>query len=182
MLYVIAIIILTFIVIEVRIYLFGKLHDEKQCDYMIVLGAGLHGDQISSALKRRLDQAILYVQQNPNVTIIVSGGQGNNETISEGEAMKRYLLMKEVKEDNIIVERQSTSTYTNFVYTKQLIDNAIKEIMVTTCDFHMYRACRIARKVGFIPFRNPAQSTKISCVKYYIREYFCVIKNWLMNT
>ncbi|MDD3049089.1 MAG: YdcF family protein [Bacilli bacterium] len=182
MLYMLGIIMLIFMAIEFHLYRFGKLRDEKQCAYMIVLGAGLHGNQISSALKRRLDQAILYIQKYPTVIIIVSGGQGNNESISEGEAMKRYLLTKKIKENNIIVEGKSTSTYTNFVYSKQLISKDIKEVMVTTCDFHMYRACRIARKIGFIPFRNPAKSTKINCIKYYIRECFCVIKNWLLNT
>lgn len=182
MLYVICILLILFTIIEIYLYEYGKTSDDEKCDFMIVLGAGLYGDRISSALKRRLDQALLYAQKYPDIDIVVSGGQGHNETVSEASAMKKYLVSKGLEESRILLEDKSTSTYTNFLYTKQLLDNQMKKVMITTCDFHMYRSCRIARQIGFIPYRNPAKSTKINCVKYYIRECFCVIKNWILKT
>lgn len=182
MLYVICIFLILFISIEIYLYKYGKTSDDEKCDFMIVLGAGLYGDRISSALKRRLDQSLVYAQQYPNMDIVVSGGQGHNETVSEAYAMKGYLVSKGLKESRILLEDKSTSTYTNFLYTKRLLNPNMKKVMITTCDFHMYRSCRIAKQIGFIPYRNPAKSTKINCIKYYIRECFCVIKNWLFKT
>lgn len=167
----------------IHLYRFGKLTDDEKCDFIIVLGAGLYGDRISSSLKRRLDQALVYANKYPELKIIVSGGQGHNESVSEAYAMKKYLISMGVMESRIMLEDRSTSTYTNFLYTKQLLNHhKMKKVMITTCDFHMYRSCRIAKQMGFIPYRNPAKSNKLSCVKYYLRECFCVIKNWILKT
>ena len=61
-------------------------------DYIIVLGAGLKGDTPSLALERRLEKAAEYMNKNGNAIAIVSGGQGQGETISEAQAMENYLL------------------------------------------------------------------------------------------
>lgn len=174
--------IIIFISIELLLYMYGKYKDDIQCDVMIVLGAGLHGATISSALKRRLDTALHYVHKFPQTRIIVSGGQGKDESVSEAYAMQQYLMNHGIDETQIILEDTSTSTYTNFLNSKQVLGNQIQEIIVCTCDFHMYRACRIARNMGFTPYRLPAKSTKVNCIKYYIREFFCVIKNYVTNT
>lgn len=174
--------IIIFISVELLLYFYGKHRDDVKCDVMIVLGAGLYGDVISSALQRRLDSALMYIQKYPHTLIVVSGGQGKDETISEALAMKRYLLAHGIDDNQIIMEDTSVSTYTNFVYSKQILPTNTQKIMVCTCDFHMYRSCRIASHLGFIPYRYPAKSTKINCIKYYVREFFCVIKNYLTNT
>lgn len=159
---------------------YGKKQEEKECDYMIILGAGLHGDRISSALKRRLDQGIPLLLHAPQMKVIVSGGMGKHETVSEAEAMMHYLCEHGIDAKRIIKEDASVSTYTNFLYTKKLLGSSC-EIIVTTCDFHMYRSCRIAKRLGFIPYRNPAKSKGAKSIKYYVREVFCVIKNWFLN-
>ncbi|NBK97164.1 MAG: YdcF family protein, partial [Erysipelotrichia bacterium] len=102
--------------LEGFIYFYGRKRDDVACDVMIVLGAGLYGDQISSALKRRLKQALYYAQRYPEVQIVVSGGQGANETMSEAMAMKMYLIKQGIASTRIIMEDRSTSTYTNFLY------------------------------------------------------------------
>lgn len=182
MLYILVILLILFLLLSIYLYHYGKSEDKEQCDYLIILGAGLYGDKVSSSLKRRLDKALDYVSAYPQCKIIVSGGQGWNESVSEAYAMKQYLISKGIEKKRVIMEDRSTSTYTNFLYTKQLLKLQHVKIMITTCDFHMYRSCHIAKQFGFIPYRNPAKSTQWKCIKYYIRECFCVIKNWLLNT
>ena len=86
-------------------------HTEKII--IIVLGAGLKGDTPSLALERRLEKAAEYMNKNGNAIAIVSGGQGKGETISEAQAMENYLLNHGIREDRIIKEDNSTSTYEN---------------------------------------------------------------------
>ena len=59
-------------------------------DAVIVLGAAVHGKTPSLTLKRRLETAVKYYNQNPEVIIVVSGGKGPQEDITEAEAMKQY--------------------------------------------------------------------------------------------
>ena len=68
----------------------------KDCDYIIVLGSRLNGNTPSQLLKYRLDAAFTYHQSFPKAMIIVSGGKGNGEYISEANAMKEYLIKKEL--------------------------------------------------------------------------------------
>ena len=64
---------------------------EKKADYVIVLGAQIKGERITKSLKNRLDAAYEYYKDNKDITIIVSGGQGDGEDTSEAFAMKKYL-------------------------------------------------------------------------------------------
>ena len=90
-------------------------------DAVIVLGAAVHGKTPSLTLKKRLDKAVEYHAQNPNAVIVVSGGQGAQEDISEAEAMKIYLIENGVKSDKIIKEENATSTYENFKFSKEIL-------------------------------------------------------------
>ena len=71
-------------------------------DTMIVLGAKVNGTEVSNTLKLRLDKAIEYYNKHKSVNIIVSGGQGNDENITEALAMKNYLVSNGVYINNII--------------------------------------------------------------------------------
>ena len=91
-------------------------------DAIIVLGAAVRGEEISGALQKRLDVAIEYYQKNPDVVIVVTGGQGPQEDITEALAMERYLLANGIPKEKIIKEEKATSTYENFKFSKVLLN------------------------------------------------------------
>lgn len=125
----------------------------KKYDVIIVLGAGLiNGTRPCRTLVNRLNRAIeIYNIDNNKPYIIVSGGKGSDEKISEAEAMKNYLIEKGIEENKIILEEQSTNTYENFKYSKEKLkdieDNDMKIAFVSS-DFHIYRASLYAKQVG----------------------------------
>ena len=57
---------------------------------VIVLGAGIRGDKVTYPLKVRLDKAIEYHKKNPEALIVLSGGQGFQETVTEAYAMEHF--------------------------------------------------------------------------------------------
>ena len=63
---------------------------DKDCerDYLIVLGAAVHGDVPSLALTHRLEGALEYMEKYPDSTAIVSGGKGDGENITEAQCMR----------------------------------------------------------------------------------------------
>mgnify|MGYP006315732307 CR=1 FL=1 len=77
-------------------------------DAVIVLGAAVHGKTPSLTLKRRLETAVKYYNQNPEVIIVVSGGKGPQEDITEAEAMKQYLIKKGVAQDTRSKKRDAS--------------------------------------------------------------------------
>ena len=60
---------------------------QDNCDYIIVLGCQIRGDHITRSLKNRLNVAVDYATDNPDTTIIVSGGKGKGENTTEAYAV-----------------------------------------------------------------------------------------------
>jgi uncharacterized SAM-binding protein YcdF (DUF218 family) len=148
-------------------------------DAVIVLGAGIKGENITSPLKYRLDKAVEYAEINPGAVIVVSGGQGPQENITEALAMERYLLQKGIK--NILKEEKSTTTFENFKYSKELLDsyfNGEYKAAFITNNFHIYRANYIARTAGIECTHLRAGLSGYSIPANFIRESFAVLFAW----
>ena len=142
-------------------------------DTMIVLGAKVNGTEISNTLKLRLDKAIEYYNKHKSVNIIVSGGQGNDENITEALAMKNYLISNGVNSNNIIEENKATTTLENIIYSKKILDNMNNKgkVLIVTSDYHLFRGRLIAGILG-IENEGLCSTSSISGRLYYmIREY-----------
>lgn len=137
----------------VFVFCYGR-HENLTYDEhaVIVLGCGLRGDQPSTSLMRRLDRAIAYHKEHPDALLVVSGGKGTDEVISEAAAMERYLLDHGVEADAIVKEDASTSTAENFQFSKALLDKRFASpyrVAFISNDYHIYRAEQMAKEVGF---------------------------------
>lgn len=113
-------------------------------DYIIVLGSGLIGDKVPPLLAQRLDKGLFYYNKfDKQPTIIVSGGQGSDEAISEAQAMSHYLLDEGLSSDKLLLENQSTTTLENLTFSRNLIENTpdtTPRFLVVTNSFHSLRA------------------------------------------
>lgn len=130
---------------------FGRTTSKRKYDLIMVLGAGIFTEQVTPMLADRLNQALaVFNKQDSTCKILVSGGQGLDEPISEALAMQRYLIAHGVPESSIIMESQSTSTYENFSFSKKVItsqfDKSTKMLCITS-QFHILRALRFAQQV-----------------------------------
>ncbi len=118
-------------------------------DFLIVLGAQWKADGPSDVLRRRLDRAAEYLYDNPDTLVIVSGGQGDNEPISEAAGMKQYLTDAGIGEERILTETLSQSTRENLEFSGRLLDRENDRVVIVTNNFHVFRALRLAQKLGY---------------------------------
>jgi len=125
---------------------------KRDFDYVIIHGAGLlHGDQLTKLLRDRVDKAIQVYRKDPTPPkLIPSGGRGGDETISEAEAMRRYLLKQGIPPEDILMEDASTTTLENLRFSKQILDGqeGRKYTALVTSNYHVYRALRYCRRIG----------------------------------
>lgn len=153
-----------------------------QEDVVLVLGCGVRKDQPGPALKSRLDKTVDYFEKNPDVTIIVSGGQGAEEQISEALAMERYLVAHGIPAERIIKEDQSTSTYENFQFCKTVLESFAAEggsIAFITNEFHIYRSQYVARLFGFESITHcHSDSPWYTVIPHGLRECLAIVKYW----
>ncbi|MBA1353964.1 YdcF family protein [Staphylococcus cohnii] len=141
----------TFICYALCASAFSNVTYKQDFDVILVLGAGIFTEQVTPMLAKRLDKAITLYHLHPGAHIIVSGGQGPDEPISEALAMYRYLVQRNINPSAIILEDQSTSTYENLKYTKVLIQQLFKyepNIICVTSQFHIMRALRFGQKLN----------------------------------
>ena len=148
-------------------------------DYMIVLGAQWKPQGPSYVLQKRLDTAIDYLQENPDTQVIVSGGQGSNEPISEAQGMCEYLIKAGISEERIIIEDKSTNTYENLLFSGELLDKANSSIVLVTSNFHVFRVEQIAKRQGYMHAEGLAAPSHPAMVpNNMMREFFGVMKDW----
>ncbi len=171
-----------FFLVEGIIISNARKKPDSGADYVIVLGAQVRGTVLSRALKSRLDTAYNYLLANDNTKVIVSGGQGDGEDISEAEAMSLYLISKGIQKDRIIKEDQSTNTFENIKFSREYIAEEKDHIVIVTNGFHVFRAISIAKKQGFASAQGlGAPNDDMLIVHYYIREFFAVIKDMVIG-
>lgn len=179
------------VLLVVQILMFGKipLTAEPGLDYVIVLGAGIHKDDISNTLRLRLEKAAEYARENPETVLVLSGGQGKNEPGTEAAAMQDYLIKLGVPEKQLRLEERSASTTENIAYSKILLEQEQKQnqsrplrIGLLTSNFHLYRAEMIARKQGFGRiYKIAAESDRVLFIHYCLRDCAAILKDRLVG-
>lgn len=124
------------------------LFKKRKLDYIIVLGAGIKGEQVPPLLASRIDQGIEILKKNPKALVIMSGGQGKGEDIPEGEAMARYAINKGIDESKIIIEDKSTNTKENLLFSSKLMIKESPRVGLVTTSYHVFRALILAKDLG----------------------------------
>lgn len=174
--------ILLFTLAEGIFIYYGSKEPHPGADYVIVLGAQVRGTTVSRALKNRLDTAYDYLAENKSASVIVSGGQGAGEDITEARAMYDYLIVKGIAAERIIMEEKSVNTYENLLFSNALMKQKYQNIVIVTNRFHVFRAVSIARKLGMTRvYGLGAPSDDRLALNYYVREFFAVLKDKLVG-
>lgn len=195
-------------VLCVLVFLGAATPGKANLDYVIVLGARVKENTVSNSLKKRLDRAILYAEENPDTTLVLSGGKGQGESASEAQVMYDYLVYNGVSPRQLLMEDQSVSTVENIAYSKVVIEqHRMKgkkavvpipqktgsvpyamapdkplEIGVLTSNFHIYRARLTAEKWGIDNvYGISADSDPVLFIHLCVRECASIVKDRLMG-
>lgn len=156
----------------------------KNLDYLLVLGAQVKGNRPSQSLQYRIDEACAYLKENPGTKAVLSGGQGQDEEISEAECMYRALREAGIEETRLLLEDKSTNTNENILFSAALLEKETKnqkgglKAGIVTNSFHVFRGTAIARKkTDWEIYGISAKSNPFLQVNYLTREFFGVLKD-----
>lgn len=158
----------------------GSFADESDAPVsaVIVLGAGVNCETPSLTLRTRIDAAAAYLEEHPDVPVVLSGGQGPGEAITEAECMRRALVRRGVDESRLYPEERSTSTQENLRYSRAILEelgvDPAQRVAIVTSDFHLCRARLMwGGDTAAVPAHLPS-ALYFQCltVNYFIREAF----------
>ena len=149
------------------------------CDYVVVLGAGVNGTRPSLSLQERIDAAYDYLVAYPNAVCIVSGGQGNGENITEAQCMYNELTAMGIETDRIWLEQRATNTRDNIRFSLDIIEEETgtrpDRIGLVSSEYHLYRAGLFARSENVIASGIPAKTSWVTLrINYFLREIVAV--------
>lgn len=177
--------LISFIGIESMLIYNSFERNNKKADFVVVLGAAVRGKTMTLALCQRMEKGLEYLNEHPNIKVVVSGGKGPGEDIPEAQAMKEFLLKHGIDEKRIIVEDKSKNTVQNLKNTKNILERSYGKqnfkIALVTSNFHVFRAKMLGERIGFKVFGVPAPIHKGIILNSYVREYFAVIKSFVFD-
>jgi uncharacterized SAM-binding protein YcdF (DUF218 family) len=140
---------IAFVITEADIIYSGRLLNPQKSDCIIVLGCSVYGVTPSPFLKARLNEGLRLYKQGYGKYIIVSGGRGPGEEITEARCMKDYLIARGIDEEAVILEDRSVNTLQNIRYAKGLMElHDLRSAVVVSNSFHLLRVSRIADSEG----------------------------------
>lgn len=148
---------------------------KEQVQYMVVLGAKVNKDGPSVSLWDRICGAYEYMEANPDVIAIVSGGQGTDEPITEAECMYRELVNLGIDPKRIWIEDDATSTWENLNFSLDLIEEKTGQrpakLGVLSSEYHLFRASLFARACNVEFVGIPARTSRTSqMINHFMRE------------
>lgn len=164
-------------------YLAARQKPDYDKDYIIILGCSIDKrGGLLPLLKGRVNRAIRFAWEQEIATgkplkYVPSGGQGENEIMSEGSAMELYLKTRGAEDYEVFPEKKSVNTDENFRLSKQIIDELHPDakIAFATTNYHMLRSGILARKAG-IDAQGIAGDTKwYFWPNGFIREFFGIL-------
>jgi len=168
-----------FLAVEAMVFSAGRKAPAADGEYVIILGAQVRGEVPTLVLNARIKAAAEYLKEHPNAVAVASGGKGSGETISEAEAIRRGLVRLGISEERILLEDMSTSTAENLRFSGEMIQRN-KSVVVVTNDFHVFRAVKLAKKLGYTDVSGLGATDFFAVtIQYYVREFFASTKETL---
>lgn len=154
----------------------GRKRTARPSDCIIVLGARVWpSGRMSNSLRYRCESALEAWKSGIAENIIVTGGQGSDEPMTEASAMRAYFIENGVPEENVFAEETSTNTIENFRNAKKIMDErGWTTAAVSTNDYHVQRSLWIAKDAGIeacgIAARSPDKPSSKAVAR--LRETF----------
>lgn len=154
---------------------------------MLILGCQVKPWGPSILLQDRLDEALDYLKEHPDMTVVVSGGQGADEPSTEARAMADYLMEQGISEQTILLEERSHNTLQNFQYSMELLEeqgyDPEEGVLVVSNGFHLTRARMLAGRTGYGEVSTLAApaSHLPSRLKMYVREPLALVKSFIFD-
>ncbi|MDP3015159.1 MAG: YdcF family protein [bacterium] len=165
----------------VKIYNQINIDEAQKAEAVVVLGASQWNNQPSPVLKTRLDYALSLYNQGLSSKIILTGGVGKGEIISESQVGKDYLIEKGVDSQNIFIEEKGHTSWQSLNQVAQILkEQNLNSIILVSDGFHMMRLNKMAKDLGIQAYgsrviESPISKSKITEFKYIVREAWVYI-------
>lgn len=180
--------VLAFGILEGIIFFGARTHVTGEPAVMVVFGCKVNRDGPGRMLKDRLDTVLDYLEDHPNVDVVLSGGKGDDEHVSEARGMYDYLVANGADGEKLWMEGNSRNTWQNVNYTLALMEEKDLEddggVLLVSSGFHLTRIRMLWDRAGGT--RNvstlAAPTTSLyTTVHMFFREPLALVKSFVLD-
>jgi uncharacterized SAM-binding protein YcdF (DUF218 family) len=170
------------ITIPILVYLFsfaavalaGRLDQRRPVDAIVVLGAAQYNGKPSPVLRARLDQALILYREGLAPTVVVTGGIGEGDRVSEATVGRQYLVGHDVPDSAVVVRPEGRSTQASIKSVGQWAgEHGVHRVLLVSDPFHMLRLRLEARRTTLQAFTSPTRTSPISANWRSELFFFC---------
>ena len=175
-----------FCTLEIVIAANSRTELNGEPEIMVIFGCQVKPWGPSILLQDRLDTALDYLEEHPDMTVVVTGGKGDDEHVSEAQCMYDYLTEHGVNGNQIIMEDTSRNTSQNVRHTKAMLnamgyDILEEEYLLVSNGFHLARIKLLWGDYGTVSTLAAPSTHFPSRVKMFFREPLALVKSFLFD-
>jgi uncharacterized SAM-binding protein YcdF (DUF218 family) len=165
----------------------SQYDQRRPADAIVVLGAAQYNGRPSPVLRARLDHAIGLYREGYAPLIVVTGGVGRGDTTSEAIVGRRYLVAREVPEEDVVAQPVGRSTRTSMTAVGDwLRERGLRRVLLVSDPFHMFRLRLEAGRIDLEAYTSPTGSSPISAnpvleLRYLFAEGLKVPIAWVRS-
>lgn len=153
----------TWVISFMAVVFWGARDMARPSDAIVVLGAAQYAGRPSPVLKARLDHALELFKKGMGKRLVLTGGRGVGDTISEAAVGRRYAMKAGVADSAILLENEGRTTNASFAAVAEIMQKRNLERAILVSDpFHMLRLQILARRYGVESFTSPTRTSPIS--------------------
>lgn len=162
------------------VVVWGARDSAGPADAIVVLGAAQYAGRPSPVLKARLDHGIDLWKRGLARRVVLTGGRGIGDTISEAAVGRKYVMKAGVADSVILLENEGRTTEASVEAVAVIMEEQHLERAILVSDpFHMLRLQVLAKRYGIQSVTSPTRSSPISAnrleaLAYVISESFKV--------
>jgi uncharacterized SAM-binding protein YcdF (DUF218 family) len=132
-------------------------------DAIVVLGAAQYAGRPSPVLKARLDHAISLWKRGLAPRLVLTGGKGVGDTISEAAVGRRYVIRAGVADSAVLLENEGRTTSASIEAVADIMqEERLKKAILVSDPFHMLRLQILAQRFGVKSVTSPTRTSPIS--------------------
>ena len=159
--------------------------DERvSADTIVVLGAAQYNGRPSPVLRARLDHALQLYRLGLAKILVVTGGIGTGDRVSEATVGHRYLRQQSVPDSALVVRADGRTTAESMHSVAEwMAERELTRVLLVSDPFHMFRLRMEARRTNIEAYTSPTEDSPISDnpvleLRYLFAEGFKIPVAW----
>lgn len=165
----------------------GAADQAGPADAIAVLGAAQYNGRPSPVFRARLDHAAALYRRGLAPVVLLTGGIGAGDTVSEADVGRRYLQSLGIPADSLVALPAGADTYASLAEVGAWFsERGSRRVLLVSDAFHLLRLRIIAARLGLSPLTSPAPASPISASRrryltYLAAEGVKVPFTWLFH-